>query len=142
MVGRHLVFEPSAVIFSFEEKSMSQYSILPALSLNGILHFTVTEQAMTGELFYNFIEGLLGHMQCWPLPNSVIVMDNASIHKAPEIRELAFSALKSWLRKYRTYVSRRMEGQFADPYALLEEAAYAAVTPAKIWGWYRHSKYI
>ncbi|TFK71581.1 hypothetical protein BDN72DRAFT_764779 [Pluteus cervinus] len=56
--------------------------------------------------------------------------------------EEAFSALKSWLRKYRTYVSQRMEGQFADPYALLEEAVYAAVTPAKVWGWYRHSKYI
>ncbi|TFK71582.1 hypothetical protein BDN72DRAFT_725472, partial [Pluteus cervinus] len=65
--------------------------ILPALSLDGILHFTVTEQAVTGDFFNNFIEGLLGHMQRWPLPNSVIVMDNASIHKGAEIRELVES---------------------------------------------------
>jgi hypothetical protein len=36
----------------------------------------------------DFIEGLLAQMQVFPAPNSVIVMDNCPIHKAPEMREL------------------------------------------------------
>jgi hypothetical protein len=35
-----------------------------------------------------FIEGLLDKMQQFPRPNSVIVMDNARIHKHPDIAEL------------------------------------------------------
>ncbi|OSD01422.1 hypothetical protein PYCCODRAFT_1340333, partial [Trametes coccinea BRFM310] len=38
--------------------------------------------------FFAFIDGLLDQMQPYPAPNSVIVMDNARIHKAPEIVEL------------------------------------------------------
>jgi transposase len=70
----------------------------------------------------DFIQGLLPHMNKWPLPNSVLVVDNASIHKVAGIREmveeqgarllflpayspdfnpieLAFSTIKAWLRK-------------------------------------------
>lgn len=39
-------------------------------------------------LFHDFIEGLLDRMQPFPAPNSVIVMDNARIHKNPHIVEL------------------------------------------------------
>jgi hypothetical protein len=31
---------------------------------------------------------VLGQMNQWPLPNSVLVMDNASIHKVPGICEM------------------------------------------------------
>ena len=65
-----------------------RYSILPALSLDGILHLEVLDHSFTGEEFANFVRGLLGQMNPWPLPNSVLVMDNASIHKAPGIREM------------------------------------------------------
>jgi glycine betaine/choline ABC-type transport system substrate-binding protein len=42
----------------------------------------------TTELFIEFIEGLLDEMQPFPRLNSVIVMDNAHIHKHPDIAEL------------------------------------------------------
>jgi DDE superfamily endonuclease len=61
---------------------------LPALSLDGILHLEVLDHSFTSEEFTNFVLGVLGQMQPWPLPNSVLVMDNASIHKDPHIREM------------------------------------------------------
>ena len=67
-------------------------------------------------------------MNRWPLPNSVLVVDNASIHKVAGIRELveesgmrllylpayspnlnpielAFSTIKGWLRANRDQVN-------------------------------------
>lgn len=58
------------------------------MSLDGILHLEVLDHAYSGEEFALFIRGLLDQMQPWPLPNSVIIMDNASIHKVPGIREM------------------------------------------------------
>jgi hypothetical protein len=65
-----------------------KYSILPALSLDGILHLEVLDHSFSGKEFADFVEGVLNQMQPWPLPNSVLVMDNASIHKVPGIREM------------------------------------------------------
>ena len=66
----------------------AKYSMLPALSLDGILHLDIVENAVTGTTFHHFVEGLLPCMNKWPLPNSVLVVDNASIHKVDGIREL------------------------------------------------------
>ena len=48
----------------------------------------VVEGSFNTELFIGFIKSLLGKMQPFPHANSVIVMDNCAIHKAPEIRDL------------------------------------------------------
>ena len=102
----------------------TKYTILPALSLDGILHLEVVKNAVTGDIFRQFIQGLLPQMNKWPLPNSVLVVDNAAIHKVAGIRELvegrgarllylpayspdfnpielAFSSIKAWLRANR-----------------------------------------
>lgn len=68
--------------------SYHRYSILPALSLDGILHLEVLDHSFNGKEFCSFVEGVLDQMQPWPLPNSVLVLDNASIHKIPGIREM------------------------------------------------------
>jgi hypothetical protein len=65
-----------------------RYSLLPALSLDGIIHAKIVEGSFTTVLFRDFIEGLLDRMQPFPAPNSVIIMDNAHIHKNPRIVEL------------------------------------------------------
>jgi hypothetical protein len=65
-----------------------RYSILPALSLDSILHLEVLDHSFTGDEFCDFVEGVLDQMQPWPLPNSVLVLDNASIHKIPGLREM------------------------------------------------------
>ena len=61
------------------------YSLLPALSLDGIIWAKVVEGSFTSIRFQAFIEELLERMEPFPGPNSVIVMDNARIHKHPEI---------------------------------------------------------
>ncbi|KAF8593230.1 hypothetical protein BDV93DRAFT_458889, partial [Ceratobasidium sp. AG-I] len=61
--------------------------ILPAMSLDGILHVDIVEGSFTSALFSEFIDGLLETMSPFPGPNSVIVMDNCRIHKNPAILE-------------------------------------------------------
>jgi hypothetical protein len=141
----------------------AKYSILPALSLDGVLHLEVVENAVTGAIFRRFIEGLLPLMNRWPLPNSVLVVDNASIHKVAGIRELveergmllmflpsyspdlnpielAFSSIKAWLRANRNRMNQEMAGEDGTVYNVLWQAVYS-VTPEKARGWYKHCGY-
>jgi hypothetical protein len=63
-----------------------RYSVLPAMSLNdGFLHCDVVKGSFDTDLFRTFIFRLLDQMQPFPAPNSVIVMDNCSIHHNDEI---------------------------------------------------------
>ena len=141
----------------------SKYSILPALSLDGILHLEVVENAFTGTAFCRFVEGLLPHMNKWPLPNSILIVDNTSIHKVAGIRklveehgmrlmflpsyspnlnpiELSFSSIKAWLRTNRDEVNQEMESENGTVYNVLWQAVYS-VTPEKARGWYKHCGY-
>jgi hypothetical protein len=58
------------------------------MSLDGILHLDILNESWKGATFYRFIDALLDNMNPFPQRNSVIVMDNASIHHSPELREL------------------------------------------------------
>jgi len=58
------------------------------MSLNGILHLAIQDQPYTAIQFNSFIDALLDSMNPFPQPNSVIVMDNASIHKSVELQEM------------------------------------------------------
>jgi len=130
-----------------------RYSILPALSLNGILYSHIVDSSFTSSSFKDFIEGLLEQMQPYPAPNSVIVMDNCRIHKAPEIREmieargmrleflpayspdfnpieLAFSEIKAYIqRHYRHFARSNTTGtkpfDEAEVHVMLNEAVYS-----------------
>jgi hypothetical protein len=53
-----------------------------------MLYSHIVEGSYNAASFKEFIHGLLGQMQIFPAPNSVIVMDNCRIHKAPEIRQM------------------------------------------------------
>jgi DDE superfamily endonuclease len=68
--------------------SFLRFSVLPAISLDGFLHCEIVEGSFRSETFALFIQNLLDHMQPFPGPNSVIVMDNCRIHKTPFIQEL------------------------------------------------------
>ena len=68
------------MIFLTTHLILDRYSILPVLSLDSILHVEVLDHAINGANFLSFVEGLLDRMQPWPLPNSVLIMDNAVIH--------------------------------------------------------------
>ena len=58
------------------------------MSLDGILHLAIQDCPYTGLQFNSFIDALLVNINQFPQPNSVIVMDNASIHKSAEIRQM------------------------------------------------------
>lgn len=78
----------SPVFGDFKTDRNPRFSVLPALSLDGILYLDILERSWTGEDVYGFIDSLLDHMNRWPQKNSVIVMDNASIHKVNGIQQL------------------------------------------------------
>ena len=141
----------------------TKYSILPALSLDGIIHLEVLDKAITGEDFRHFVQGLLPCMNAWPLPKSVLVIDNASIHKLAGIHELveergtrllylpayspdfnpielAFSAIKAWLRENRDRVNRELESPDGTVYNTLWEGIHS-VTVEHAKGWYMHCGY-
>ncbi|KAG2343180.1 hypothetical protein BDR05DRAFT_860062, partial [Suillus weaverae] len=125
-----------------------RYSILPALSLNSILHLEVLDHSFSGEEFGHFISGLLDQMQPWPMPNLVLVMDNTSIHKVSGIHDMVeewYTILfghKAWLCSNHDHVLGETKGPACDLYTLIWEAIYGIVTSEKAYGWYKHSKYI
>lgn len=70
---------------------MSSYSVLPALSLDGILHLDIQDHSYTSEDFNSFVDGLLDNMNPFPQRNSVIIMDNTSIHKSAALEEMVLA---------------------------------------------------
>ncbi|KAF8333121.1 uncharacterized protein EI90DRAFT_2888821, partial [Cantharellus anzutake] len=66
-----------------------RYSILPALSVEeGILHTNIQEGAYTTATFNDFICSIFPRMNPFPLPWSVLIMDNMSIHKSDELEQM------------------------------------------------------
>jgi hypothetical protein len=66
----------------------ARYSVLPAISHDGMIAAKVVEGSFNPSLFTEFIEGLLARMQPFPAKNLVIVMENCRIHKDPVIIEM------------------------------------------------------
>ncbi|KAI0365359.1 hypothetical protein BV20DRAFT_766922, partial [Pilatotrama ljubarskyi] len=65
-----------------------RYSILPAISLDGVLHLDIITRSWTATEFEKYIDLLLDVMNPWPQRNSVLVMDNASVHHFEGLRDI------------------------------------------------------
>jgi hypothetical protein len=134
----------------------AKYSLLSALSLDSILHLEVFENTVTGAAICCFVEGLLPQMNKWPLPNSVLIVNNASIHKVASICELveehsmhllflpayspnynpienAFLSIKVWLCANCDCMNQEIEAEGSMVYNALWQAVYS-VTPEKAKG--------
>ena len=62
------------------------FSILPTMNIDGYLACCVYKGAVNGDTFEAFVEReLLPLCQPYPGPNSVIIMDNAAIHRTEVI---------------------------------------------------------
>ncbi|VDC02747.1 unnamed protein product [Peniophora sp. CBMAI 1063] len=108
-----------------------RYSILPAISLSGVVYLDIIARSWNGEQFDRYLDALLDMMQPYPNPNSVLVMDNSSVHHFEGVRqkveargcrlvylspyspdynplEEGFSAMKAWIRRNREYVLGRL----------------------------------
>jgi hypothetical protein len=66
----------------------ARFSILPALSLDGILDMVIVKGALNAELYIKFIEGLALEMNPYPARNSCLVIDNVSFHRNPRVRQI------------------------------------------------------
>ncbi|KEP50069.1 DDE family endonuclease, partial [Rhizoctonia solani 123E] len=145
-----------------------RYTLLPALSLDGVLHLDIFCCSVNSDLFDLFIMRLLDQMNPWPQRNSVIILDNASIHKSANIRamveargcrllylpayspdlnpiEQLFAWLKGRVRKNSRLFFRSVaaadRAHRDDPYTRLQELVYQ-VTPEMAFGWFQHSGYV
>ena len=141
----------------------TKYSILPAISPDSILHLDVLENAITGTDFWQFVQGLLLRMNKWPIPHSVLIIDNASIHKvagicemveecgacllylpiySPDFNpiELAFSTIKVWLCTNCDCMNWELKSGDGTVYSTFWEAV-DLVTAEHAKGWYKHCRY-
>ncbi|KIJ49303.1 hypothetical protein M422DRAFT_147223, partial [Sphaerobolus stellatus SS14] len=64
-----------------------RYSLLPALTQDGIIYSDIKLGAYDGPSFITFLEGLLEHMNPYPAPWSVLILDNCAIHHVKGVRE-------------------------------------------------------
>jgi hypothetical protein len=57
--------------------------------------------------------------------------------------EEGFSTMKAWIRRNKDYVRGELSGDpTCDPYTMLWEAVFTAMTPENIAGWYRDLGYV
>ncbi|KIJ34757.1 hypothetical protein M422DRAFT_181646 [Sphaerobolus stellatus SS14] len=64
-----------------------RYSLLPALTQDGIIFSNIKLGAYDGPLFIAFLEGLLEHMNAYPALWSVRILDNCAIHHFEGVQE-------------------------------------------------------
>jgi transposase len=152
------------------------------LALDGMLYAKIVEGLFTAVRFRDFIEGLLDQMEPFPGPKSVIIMDNAHIHKDPRLLdlihaqyglflvlifladmtfrgmrvlflppyssdlnpiELAFSAIKAFVRRDKTLGREDLDQKVDDTYVYvhLMQAAFS-ITETDALGFFHHCGYI
>lgn len=133
-----------------------RWSLLPALTIDGYIAKRIVTGSIDGIEFLDFIlEDVLPKMNPYPLPRSVFLLDNCSIHKmqhlvdavtaagckirflppyAPELHSIeeSFAAVKAALRRHFRYL-----GTLSGDEAL--EIACNAVTKEKTKAWFAHS---
>lgn len=120
-------FAPNGLVYRMIQtrKRSNNWSVLPALGINGVLEYEIYPGSFNTERFINFIRRLVLKMTPYPGPRSVLILDNCSTHHDAEIREITeeqgiiieylpsyspdfspieptFSVLKSWIRRNRS----------------------------------------
>ncbi|KAE9392905.1 hypothetical protein BT96DRAFT_749934, partial [Gymnopus androsaceus JB14] len=63
-------------------------SILPAITIDGIVAYNVIPGSVTSCQFLKFLKHHMPLTNPYPGPCSIIIMDNCSIHHVEEVREL------------------------------------------------------
>ena len=67
---------------------INSFSLLPALSLDGILYAQIVHGSFNGKTSKIYLKGLLECMNPYPAPNSVLVMDDCAINHVDGIQEM------------------------------------------------------
>jgi transposase len=109
---------------TYSFKRSERWSVLPAVTINGYFNFLIFQGAITSEIMEDFLQfQVLPFCNPHPAPNSVIVLDNASVYWSARTRELcdeasvlleflppyspdyhpiekSFKQLKSWIKRH------------------------------------------
>ncbi|KAG2046096.1 hypothetical protein BDR06DRAFT_844195, partial [Suillus hirtellus] len=65
------------------------FSVLPALSVDGIVALDIFEGSVNKELFINFLRDQIAPISTpWPGPRSVVVLDNCAIRHDENVRRI------------------------------------------------------
>lgn len=62
--------------------------MLPAITTNGIIYSHIKTGSYNGEQFLDWLEGLLKVMNPYPLPQSILILDNCCIHHVEGVEEM------------------------------------------------------
>jgi len=131
----------------------------------GFIDHEVVEGSFDADSFLRFINRLLNHMQPWPSPNSVIVMDSCQIHRHPAVLqaikergmrveflpaccpdynpiELALSAMKDRLRRNGDYARLAMTELSDQDICFTLTSALYQTSFEDVFGWFRHCGYV
>jgi hypothetical protein len=74
----------SRIPFKVTSQKAENLSLLPALSVDGYIACNVYRGGVNAEMYEEFIRDfVLPKCTPWPGPRSVIIMDNAKIHRDP-----------------------------------------------------------
>jgi transposase len=128
-------------------------TIVGAMSVRGLEAVMTVESATDGDVFLAYLEQVL----CPKLkPGDVLILDNLSAHRVPDVRPLieaagaillylppyspdlnpiekAWSKLKQFLRTAKARTTEALDQAIAD--------ALTTITPADIAAWFRHCGY-
>ncbi|KAI7945174.1 hypothetical protein MJO28_010869 [Puccinia striiformis f. sp. tritici] len=140
-------------------QNSQRISLLPAIGIDGLLAMATTLATFKGPKFENFLEfELIPSMNRYPGPNSVLVCDNANIHRGenvqricdqagiriihlptycPELNpiELCFGAMKTKLR------GSQILSTSSEPRAEIRLAAAEVMTAEFCYSIYEHCGY-
>jgi hypothetical protein len=78
----------SYTCFLQEKLTGNRYSMLPAITMNGVIYSHIKKGAYNGNEFVEWLAGLLEIMNPYPAPNSVLILDNCRIHHVEGVEEL------------------------------------------------------
>jgi hypothetical protein len=65
-----------------------RYSLLPAITVDGLIYSHIKVGGYNGEEFLEYIDGLMDHMNPYPALRSILVIDNCRIHHVFGVEEL------------------------------------------------------
>lgn len=65
-----------------------RYSLLPAITTDGIIYSHIKVGGYNGEQFLEYLDGLTCQMNPYPARHSVLVIDNCRIHHVFGVEEL------------------------------------------------------
>ncbi len=73
---------------SLSDPSLFRYSMLPAISLSGLIFSHIKLGRFNGHNFVTALKELVSMMNPYPSPNSILVMDNDAIHHVSEVEKI------------------------------------------------------